>query len=116
MDKIDASIHLRKIINVFFFTILYFIMMRIISSTTYLLFPKFVQTEAIEKGKTSILIESLAELGTIGILIYLIRSTLGMLNLTYLLLYEKYVIFALNPALFYGPSDLKRKLDFALGY
>lgn len=110
------------LINLFFISIFYFILIRAISSFTFNLFPKFVRPSVsnINGSKmvsTRLLIEALFELGTISCILYLCRTLFlhyGSLFLTqnYNMDYEKYAIFVINPALFSGPSDLKEKLDY----
>lgn len=109
--------HLKNMVKLFFISIGYFIIIRLVAMATYTMFPKFDSDITHYKDKNVIIIESFGELGVISILIYLLRSVLNnilkTLGMFYFNDYEKYVIFVLNPALFSGPTDLKRKLDYA---
>lgn len=109
--------HLKNVIKLFFISIGYFIIIRLVAMTTDDMFPKFDSDITHHKDKNIIRMETFGELGVISILIYFIRSVLNNILKTFDMLYfndyEKYVIFVLNPALFSGPTDLKRKLDYA---
>lgn len=107
-----------NVASIFLISIIYFLVIRFVAIITYKLFPKYDENKAKQKGKNILIVEALGELGTIAVLIYLLREILievmFSLNIAYSNDYEKYVIFVLNPALFSGPSDLKKKLDFSL--
>jgi nitric oxide reductase large subunit len=98
--------------RIFGYSIVYFVLLRLIATATYKLFPKFENERMKKDSKNILLIESLIELGVISILIFMLRTVL-INKIDDYDEYEKYLIFVLNPALFSGPSDLKKKLDYA---
>lgn len=101
-----------KLVKIFGLSIIYFVLLRLIAMSTYTMFPKF-ETENVKKySKLILLVESLIELGVIAMIIFVVRIVL-LNNMKDYEEYEKYLIFVLNPALFSGPSDLKKKLDYA---
>lgn len=112
----NIMLYLITIFNIIFLSITYFIIIRSVAMLTYRIFPKFNDIK--EKSKTVVLLESLSELGLIGVFLYVLRDVLIEVFLyfdfVYSDKYEKFVIFVMNPALFSGPSDLKKKLDFSL--
>lgn len=115
---IKGRVFLKNMTNIFLLTIVYFIIIRTTALITYNLFPKFSEDTAYEKGKFIVMLETLAELGLIAVIIYIIRGVLievvYSLNIFYSDDYEKFVIIVLNPALYYGNSDLRKKLDYVL--
>jgi hypothetical protein len=115
---IKGRLFLKNMANIFLLTIVYFIIIRMTALTTYNLFPKFNEATVYEKGKFIVILETLAELGLIAVIIYIIRAVLievvYSLNIFYSDEYEKFVIIVLNPALYYGNSDLRKKLEYVL--
>lgn len=117
MSKYVANISTNAI-SIFFISIMYFLVIRLVSTITYKVFPKYDEGKSKERRKNILLLEALSELGLIAVIVYLLRTSLIELMTTFNIVYsnnyeyEKYVIFVLNPALFSGPSDLKKKLDF----
>lgn len=109
---------LSNIISIFVISIVYFIILRLVALSTYTLFPKFDDKKVSEKGKTTMLVESLSELGLITVMIYIIRAVLievmFSFGIFYSHTYENFVIIVLNPALYFGNTDLKKKLDYVL--
>ena len=109
---------LSTIISIFVISIVYFIILRLVALSTYTVFPKFDEKRVSEQGKATMLIESLSELGLITVVIYIIRTVLIEVIFSfgtfYTDAYEKFVIIVLNPALFFGNTDLKKKLDYVL--
>lgn len=109
---------LNNILNIFIVSIAYFIIFRLVALSTYTLFPKFNEKRVLENGKPTMLVEAILELGLITVIIYIIREILiysfSSFNISYIDAHDKFVFIVLAPALYFGNSDLKKKLDYGL--
>lgn len=110
-----------KFVNIFLSAIVYFIAVRLISSLTLKLFPSYSKDiEINKKRKYFMALEVLGEIGIIAVVIFIFRGILNyydsiLFSSKYASDYEKFLLFVVNPAIFAGPSDLKKKIDFVFG-
>lgn len=120
MDLLN-KIPFTKLLNIFLSAIIYFIALRIISSITLRIFPSYSEDiEINKKRKYFMALEVLGEIGIIAVVIFVFRNILNyydsiFFSSKYASDYEKFLLFVVGPAIFAGPSDLKKKIDFAFG-